>query len=88
MDISNILLILTILSGLAAVISALLITGVLQKREIPVNWLFVRPLIFKYIGQYREITRKETGKTGPLFYFYVICMNVALIAGILALLTR
>lgn len=62
-----------------------LIAMALQKRGVKVNWIFLRLFIIKYIGQYRKITLKETGKVGSLFYSFVISMNLALITGIIGI---
>jgi hypothetical protein len=53
-----------------------------------VSFLFLRILIPKYASQYKEITLKETGKVGPLFYHWIISINIALISVILILLIR
>jgi hypothetical protein len=61
------------------IVSALLIAADLKKRGIQVNYLWLRFLILKYLGQYAQITQKETGRIGPLFYHYVLPLNVALV---------
>jgi len=38
--------------------------------------------------RYKEVTLKETGKIGSLFYAYVIPINAALIVVLVALLIR
>lgn len=76
-------------AGLAwSIVSALVITDALQKRGIKINWIFLRIMIIKYIGQYRDVTRKETGRTGPWFYSYIIAVNVALATVIVGLILR
>ena len=61
------------------------------------NYNFCPPLGLEYIGAVIEPhtraldivdLRKETGRTGPLFYSYVIAMNVALATGIAGLIMR
>ena len=55
----------------------------LQKRGYKVNWIWLRVLILsKYLGQYRDVTLQETGRPGPLFYSYIIAMNIAIVTGI------
>jgi len=89
MNISNIFLAIAVASALWGVGSAVLIAQALQKRGIKVNWVFLRLLILsKYLGQYRDITRQETGRTGPLFYSYIIAMNLALVAAIVGIVLR
>jgi len=89
MNLSDILLIVVIGSALWGVASAVLITEALRKRGVKVNWVFLRFLILsKYLGQYRDTTRQETGRTGPLFYSYIIAMNLALVTAIVAIVLR
>lgn len=86
---SDILLGIAIVSALYGAASAVMIAGALQKRGVKINWVFLRVLIFtRYLGQYRDITRQETGRTGPLFYSYVIGMNLALVTAIAGLVLR
>jgi hypothetical protein len=39
-------------------------------------------MILKYVYQYVKITRQETGRIGPLFYHYVVPLNVALVLAV------
>jgi hypothetical protein len=85
----NVLLAIAIVSALFGVASALMIAGALQKRGVAVNWVWLRVLILtKYLDQYREITRQETGRTGPLYYSYIVAINLALVAALAGLLLR
>lgn len=86
---SDILFAIAMASVLWGVASAVMIAVALQKRGVKVNWLFLRFLILsKYLGQYRDITRQETGHTGPLFYSYIVAMNVALVTAIAGFVLR
>lgn len=86
---SNILFYIAIVSALCGVVLAMMIVNALQKRGVKINWIFLRILILsKYLGQYRDITRQETGRTGPLFYLYIIAMNLALVTAIAGLVLR
>jgi hypothetical protein len=76
------LLVLILLCGIWAVVASLLIAGDLKKRGIPVSFLWLRLMILKYLHQYSKITHEETGRVGPLFYHYIIPLNVALILAI------
>ena len=76
-------------SALVGVASAVMIAGALEKHGIKVHWAWLRLLILtKYLGQYRDITRQQTGRTGPLFYSYVIAMNLALVTAVAGLVLR
>jgi hypothetical protein len=89
MNVSDIFFAAAIVSVLWGVASAVLIAEALRKRGVKVNWVFLRFLILsKYLGQYRDITRQETGRSGPLFYSYVVAMNLALLTAIAGILLR
>jgi hypothetical protein len=89
MNVSDILFAVAIVSVLWGVASAVLIAEALRKRGVKVNWVFLRFLILsKYLGQYRDITRQETGRSGPLFYSYVVAMNLALVTAIAGIILR
>ena len=68
------------------VTATLMIYDALRKRGLKVSFIFLRLLAPKYASQYSEITRKETGTTGPLFYHWIVSINTALAAGILFVL--
>jgi hypothetical protein len=36
-------------------------------------------MILKYLHEYARVTREETGRVGPLFYHYVVPLNIALV---------
>jgi hypothetical protein len=65
-----------------AVTAAVLMARDLGKRGIPVSFVWLRLMIFKYVHQYVKITREETGRVGPLFYHYVVPLNVALVLAV------
>ena len=88
MLLSNVLLGIGFASLAWSIVSSLVITDALQRRGVKINWIFLRIMIIKYIGQYRDITRKETGRTGPWFYSYIIAMNVTLATAIVGLILR
>jgi hypothetical protein len=69
-------------------VSSLAIADALQKHGVKVNWIFLRILIIKYVGQYRDVTRTETGRTGAWFYSFIIAMNVALVTAFAGLILR
>lgn len=62
-----------------AVIAAILITANLHKRGVSINILWLRLMVLKYLHEYAKLTREETGRVGPLFYHYVVPLNLALI---------
>jgi hypothetical protein len=66
----------------------MMIYEALRKRGFKVSFIFLRLMAPKYASQYREITRKETGKTGLLFYHWIVSINTAWVATILLILDR
>jgi len=78
----NLLLVIATASVAVWVVASIMIMHQLNKRNIPTNFLLARLFIPKYAGQYRDITRQETGRTGGLFYVWVVSINLALVAAI------
>lgn len=72
------LLILALLCAIWAISAAIMIAADLQKRGMPVSYVWLRVMILKYLHQYAKVTQEETGRVGPLFYHYVVPLNVAL----------
>ena len=68
------------------VVTSILIYNALRNRNINVSFLWLQFMILKYASQYKEITLRETGKVGPLFYHWIISINTALIAAIVGYL--
>jgi hypothetical protein len=85
---SNILLVIGILGVAWYAVSSMLICNALQKRGFKLNFILLRLFIIKYASQYKEITTAETGKTGPLFYHWIISINVVLLMAILIVLFK
>jgi len=82
---STIFLVLAIISAGWGIVSSIVIVSFLRKRGIKIHWLLLRILILKYLHQYHEITRRETGKPGPWFYSYVISMLLALVFAVIGI---
>ena len=68
MAVSNVLSAVALISVAWGIVSSIVIANALQKRGVKVSWIFLRRMIIKYFGQYRGITRQETGRTGPRYY--------------------
>lgn len=88
MIVSTILIAVALVSVVWSVVSSLVIADVLQKRGIKINWIFLRITIIRYVRQYRDVTRQETGHTGFWFYSFVIAVNLALVTAIAGLILR
>lgn len=70
------------------VTATVLIYRYLRDRGMDVSFVFLRVLILKYVAQYREITKRESGKVGPLFSHWVISINAALVSVLLIVFFR
>ena len=78
----NFVIIFSFIAGSAIVIylvSSIMIYNQLKKRDVKVSFIFLRFLIPFYAHRYKEITISETGKTGTLFYLWIISINTALV---------
>jgi len=88
MALSSVLLAIALVSVVWGVVSSIVITSALNNRGVKINWIFLRIMIIKYVGQYRDVTRKETGRTGPWYYSYISAMILALVTAIIGLILR
>ena len=88
MDISALFAGLGAVCAIWYVVTSLMIYSALRKRNVKVNFFLLRPLIIKYAGQYKQITRKETGRIGPLFYHWIISINLALACAVVAMMAH
>jgi hypothetical protein len=84
----NVLLGIMVACVVWAVVASILIARDLEKRGIPISIIWLRLMILKYLHQYCKITREETGHVGPLFYHYVIPLNLALILVIILIISK
>jgi len=70
------------------VVFSIMIVNEVSKRGTKINFFLLRLYIIKYIQQYKQITRQETGKVGPLYYPCVVSVNLAWVCAIAGLLLR
>jgi hypothetical protein len=85
MSLAGVLLLLGVCCALWAAVSAVLMTAFLDRRGMKTPFPFMGALLFRNLGRYREVTRTESGKVGPLFYGYVVPINAALVLALAAL---
>lgn len=85
---ADIFLGLAIVFVICFVIFSILIVAELDKRNVKINFLWIRLFLFKYVNQYKKITREETGKVGGLYYPWVISINLALLSAIVGLILK
>ena len=71
------------LSVLIFLITTIRIYHFLKERNEDVNFIFIEFKMIAYAERYKKITKAETGKTGPLFYHWIISINLALVLFIL-----
>ena len=62
--------------------------GYCQKHGESVNVAFLGLEMVRCLGRYRTLSRAESGHVGPLFYHYVIPINVALLMALTLLLVH
>jgi len=84
----DLFLILSIMCALWGVVSVIVIASYLSKHGIKINIIFFRALALKYLSQYHEISKRESGKAGPWFYSYIISMNLALVLAIIGMILK
>lgn len=60
----------------------------LQKRGEKVYFIFLNVMLPFYAHRYKKLTLEETGRTGPLFYHWLIAINTALVLGAAAIATK
>jgi hypothetical protein len=85
---SNALLILALVFVGLFVIFSMMIVNEVSKRGVKINFVLLRLYLIKYISQYKQITLKETGKIGPLYYPCVVSVGLALVLAIVGLILR
>ena len=76
-----------VLSIIIYIISTIMIYTFLEKRNEKIeNFIFIRLFLFRYVNNYKRITKNETGKVGSLYCSWLISINVALVCFILLII--
>ncbi len=88
METAAIFLVLCVVCAIWNIVISLIVYDSLKKRGIPVSFLWLRVLAPKYACQYKAVTNVETGRVGPLFYHWIISINLALLFAIIAIISR
>jgi hypothetical protein len=73
--------------GLGVVFTIMIVHEV-SKRGVKINFFLLRLYIIKYIHQYQKLTRKETGRPGPLYYPCIVSYQMALVFAVVYFLVR
>ncbi len=69
-------------ASLWGLVTSIRIQEFLRRRGREVNPLWLRWMIFTYIGEYRRITRRELGRPGLLYTHFMTSWLVALAAAV------
>ena len=80
--------ILAIICAICGTVLMVMIAAFLSKRGIKINYVFLKLYIIKYIQQYRKLTVEENGKSGNLFYAFIVFMNLALVFAAIGIVLR
>ena len=78
----NIILILALVSVGVFVTLAMVMVHEVSKRGVKISILWLRLYVIKYMGQYKKMTKEETGRVGPLFYPCIAAINMALVLAV------
>ena len=70
------------------IVIGILIVDKLSKHGEKINYFLIRMLMPKYVGQYRDITRQESGKTGGLFYAWIISIKLTLLLAVSGIILK
>jgi hypothetical protein len=71
-----------------AVVASIRIVEYLDRRGIRTPWPLLRLYFFRNMSRYREITVRETGRPGRLYYSFLIPINAAWMLALAALALR
>lgn len=88
MILSDALIPIMIIAALWHAAATIIICHALRRRGVEVSFLLLRLYAPKYASQYRAITVKETGRTGLLFYHWLIPILAALAALVLIIIVK
>lgn len=70
------------------VVATILIFENLRRRGEKVSFIWLRLLAISYALKYRDLTRKETGRTGGLFCQWVVSINMTAVLIVAAVLVH
>jgi len=75
----TVILVLMLVSAGVFVTLAMMMVHEVSKRGVKISILWLRLYVIKHMHQYKQMTKKETGKVGPLFYPCIVSINMALV---------
>lgn len=77
-----------VLTGAAVIVNGFslgMMMAALNKRGQKTNPFLVRLYFFKYLRDYKDITRKETGKPGPFYGLWIGSFILLIVFGLAAI---
>jgi len=77
---------LTLIAALANVAALIMIMAALDRRGQKTNIFLARLFTGRYLSAYKETTKKETGKPGPLYSLWIVAIILALVFAVIAVL--
>ena len=75
---------LTLAAAFANVAIFIMITAALDRRGYKTNIFLARIHFFKYLSAYKELTRNETGRPGPLYGLWTVAIILTLVFALVA----
>ncbi|HOW85835.1 MAG TPA: hypothetical protein P5119_01585 [Candidatus Aminicenantes bacterium] len=72
----------------SAIVFSMMIVHEVSKRGVKINFFLLKLYVVKYVDQYKQLTLKETGKTGPLYLPCVGSYVSAFVFAIIYLISR
>jgi hypothetical protein len=72
----------------SAVVLSMMIVDQVSKRGVKINFFLLRLFLPKYIDQYGKLTRKETGRTGPLYLPCIYSYAAGFVFAVIYLVAR
>jgi hypothetical protein len=85
---STLFFVLALVSLASGILFMIMITSNLSGRGIKINYFLLRLYIIKYVNQYRNITREESGRPGPLFYPCIASMCLVLFFAVIGIVLK
>ena len=70
------------------IVAGIMIVNELMKRKQKIQFIFLNVMLPVYAPRYKKNTVEETGKVGSLFYHWAISINIALVFGIAAIISK
>jgi hypothetical protein len=87
MEALDIIMIIALVCVVWSITALILISTKVSKKGTRVQFLLLTLMFFRYIAVYEDLTKKETGRTGPLVYHFVIPLWIALILVVIWILS-